>query len=377
MRLLATSYWTLARLISSTRQVVARHYRFGRQPIEATVCRRRMSNQSGSIEERLGCTLEHFLKNRAEHPYRSPKPCWYCEKNRKVCKYKLDQAWRFYEQDCVNCLEEGKYCDGKPPLVWSIPATVPGRTCYHHLTTISLTPFNTERDKTPQFWRPKCEGCYNQKLRCKVPDRYGLEEYLRSQSHLLPTWDRLEEVYVLPKTCDQIEIKEKEDLPQPSKAAWFRDPGFSVISFGSPGSLGLSTDGQTGGASTDQIAYGRSTHFSTSPGSSTNLSYVVSPSDSSSTARTLQFWESIGAGPASGTEVSTPLSDPLWDGMADGPPQQGIPNSSMPPQIVSGSQPEVLDFRDVLEFTPEQSIPDCSWEAYFDSLAQSKEGSNR
>jgi hypothetical protein len=322
---------------------------------EATVSQQRMSNQSGSVEERLGCTLEHFLANRAEHPYRSPKPCWYCEKNRKVCKYKLDKAWGFYEQDCVNCLEEGKYCDGEPPLVWSIRATVPGRNCWNHLThAISLTPFNTERDKTPQLWRPKCEGCYNGRLRCKAEDRGGLVDYLRSNPHLLPIWDRLEEAYILPKTCDQIEIGEIKDLPQPSEAAWFLHPGFSVMYFGNSGSSHLCE-----------------------AGSWTSSDHNWSPTGSSSTARTLQFWESDGAGSAAGTEVFTPLSDPLWDGMADGPPQQGIPNSSMLPQIVSGSQPEVLDFRDVLEFTPENSVPDCSWEAYFANLAQSKEGSNR
>lgn len=310
-----------------------------------------MSNQSGSVEERLGCTLEHFLANRAEHPYCSPKPCWYCKKDGKVCKYKLDKAWGFYERDCVNCLEKGKHCDGKPPLVWSIRATVPGRTCWHHLMTTSLTPFNTERDKTPQLWRPKCEGCYNGRLRCKAEDRGGLVKYLRSQPHLLPTWDRLEKVYILPKTCEQIEKKEIEDLPQPSKAAWFRDPGFSVIGFGSSASSGLSTDGQSGGASTDQIAYGRSTHFSTSPSCSTNLSYVVSPSDSSSTAQTLHFWESDGARPAFGTEVSTPLDYPPWCPMTDGPPQQDITNSSMLSQVPK-SQPDILDFGDVLDFLP-------------------------
>jgi hypothetical protein len=179
-------------------------------------------------------------------------------------------------------------------------------------------------------------------------------DYLRNNPHLLPIWDGLEEAYILPKTCDQIELGEIKDLPQPSEAAWFLHPGFSVIDFESSGSSHLCE-----------------------AGNSTNPYRVWSPTGSSSTARTLQFWESDGAGLASGTEVSTPLSDPLWDGMADGPPQQGIPKSSMLPQIVSGSQPEVLDFRDVLEFTLENSAPDCSWEAYFANLAQSKEGSNR
>lgn len=310
---------------------------------EATLFQQRMSNQSGSVEERLGCTLEHFLANRAEHPYRSPKPCWYCEKNRKVCKYKLDQEWRFYERECDNCLKEGKHCNGEPPLVWSIRATVPGRNCWNHLThAISLTPFNTRYDISSLWWRTRCEGCYDQGLRCTAKDRDGLVDYLRSNPHLLPIWDGLEEVYILPKTCDQIEIGEIKDLPQLPEAAWFLLPGFSVMDFGSPGSADLCE-----------------------AGNSTNRYHVWSPTGSSSTARTLQFWESDGAGPAFGTEVSTPLSDPLWDGMAHGPPQQDIPDPSMLSQVDSGSQPGVLDFRDVLDlFTPEHSVTNFSLEAY-------------
>jgi hypothetical protein len=319
---------------------------------EATVSQQRMSNQSGSVEERLGCTLEHFLANRAEHPYCSSKLCWYCKKDGKVCKYKLDKAWGFYERDCVNCLEKGKHCDGKPPLVWSIRATVPGRTCWHHSMTISLTPFNTERDKTPQLWRPKCEGCYNGRLRCKVEGRDGLVGYLRRRPYLLPTWDRLEGAYILPETCDEMEEEEEEEIGD-GEDPWFRNPGFSVMDFGSSGSAHLCE-----------------------AGNSTNPYHVWSPTGSSSTARTPQFWESDGAGPAFGTEVSTPLDYPPWCPMTDGPPQQDITNSSMLSQVPK-SQPEVLDFRDVLEFTPENSVPDCSWEAYFANLAQSKEGSNR
>jgi hypothetical protein len=167
-------------------------------------------------------------------------------------------------------------------------------------------------------------------------------DYLRSNPHLLPIWDRLEEAYILPKTCDQIGIGEIKDLPQTPEAAWFLHPGFSVIDFGSSGSSHLRE-----------------------AGNSTNPYHVWSPTGSSSTARTLQFWESDGAGSASATEVSTPLDYPPWDPMADGPPQQDIPDPSMLSQVDSGSQPGVLDFRDVLHlFTPEHSVTNFSLEAY-------------